>query len=247
MKRESKRTPRAIKSYTDLSDFADTNQGAKCFVCGAGPSLAFVDLSGIHDHVVISVNSSILRMPWDKEGDISRRFWITNDTLCMRWDYFWKTVIRSHCNKIVRTSWRRHDDKLKHHGFRYFAPRETEKSPLSDADGGLCFVSSVPTAIDLALLMGCKQIYLLGVDHRMVHGNSHFWQFWPKNKWPQRSDKTRNFRPEQSHQIAKFEENLQVFESLKELAARKGSEIHNCSSRTTIDVFEFMTLEKALS
>lgn len=246
MIKNMKRQPRKIKPYTDLTDLADIHTGRKCFVCGAGPSLAFLNLSKIHNHVVIATNSAMMLMPW-AEGDPDSRYWISNDTLCLKWSYFWKDVLRSNCHKIVRTSWRKRDDELHKHGFRYFAPRESQKIPLENSGKSLCYESSVPSAIDLALLMGCKEIYVLGMDHKMLHGNSHYWQFWPKEKWPQRSDKGKNFRPEQNHQLRVFQENKKVYIALDELSKRLGAQIYNCSNISTITTFPKITLEQALS
>ncbi len=245
MKRKIQRKRNPPTSLTDLSDLKNIHVGEKCFVVGAGPSLAFLDIKGIHEHVVISVNSSALLMPWDKEGNILRHFWISNDSLCTRWDYFWSCVLCAHCTKIVRTSWKGKDEKIKNYGFRYFEPRKSSHK-IDARDGGLCSTSSVPTAIDLALLMGCLHIYLLGVDQKIVHGASHFWQFWDKSKWPQRNDKGRDFRPEQPHQLKMFEENIPVFEALKKHASEMEAKIYNCSIRSSLKVFEKIPFESSL-
>ena len=250
MKKGETRTRRDIKALSDLSDLYNIHCGRKCFVVGAGPSLCFLDLSALDEHIVISVNSSILKLNWNEGisgfAPSINRYWISNDRLCVKWDYFWKSVLRSKSLKIVRTSWLKYDDKIRDHNFRYFAPRESEKMPLSDEDPGLCYVSSVPTAIDLAIRMGCSHIYLMGVDQAMLHGNSHFWQFWDKKKWPQRSDKSKNFRPEQKHQKVVFEENESVFQSLKEYAGRHGAVIKNCSNVSRIKTFEIISTDQAL-
>lgn len=242
MKNQTRSKRKQVK-LTDLSDFEGQQQGRKCFVVGAGPSLAFLKLSEIHNHVVISVNSSIMLMPWES-GDPSGRFWISNDTLCLRWSYFWTDLHRSRCTKMVRNSWLPHIDKLE--GFKFYVPRRDEYN-LKRSDPGLCSVSSVPTSIDFALLLGCSEIYLLGVDQRMIQGNSHFWQFWNKKKWPQRKDKGRFFHPEQTHQLRVFDDNVRVFKSLQEYALSQGSKIFNCSSRSVLEVFPKITLEEALS
>lgn len=244
MNRQNARKRAIPKKISDLSDFKNIYNGQKCFVVGAGPSLAFLDLSKIHNHVVISVNSSALLMPW-KDGSSDRRFWVSNDTLCLRWDYFWTHVLKTKSTKIVRTSWKKHDEDIRNHNFRYFSPRKSDS--IIDDSVNLCSTSSIPTAIDFAIYMGCSSICLLGVDHQMVHGNSHFWQFWNKKKWPQRSDKDSMFRPEQSHQIKVFKQNVIAYKSLNKYATSKNIEIFNCSSRSKIDVFPKISLEKALN
>lgn len=237
MKRNLKREKKDVKSYTDLADLKNIHEGRRCFILGAGPSTAFLNLEGINNDVVITVNSSILLVDWSK-GQSTDRYWISNDTLCLQWDYFWRDVLKSNSTKIVRTSWKEHADKILPYNFRFFEPRKTIETPLANDGKALSCVSSIPTAIDFALLTGCKEIYMVGVDHRMVHGNSHFWQFWPKQKWPQRKSKGKDFRPEQSHQIKKFEENVATYKSLKELADSLGSVVYNCSQLSVIDVFE---------
>lgn len=222
--------------------------GRRCFVVGAGPSLAFMKLKDMHYHPVIAVNSAALIMPWDSgdSGDNDKRFWLSNDASCLKWDYFWSHVLKACCTKLIRTSWKKHNDKVNGHNFQYFAPREYD-TVINPADGGLCSVSSIPTAINFAMLMGCNPIYLLGVDQCMVHGNSHFWQFWDKPKWPQRSDKERYFRPEQKHQGQVFDQNLNVFKALKSHADKNDINIFNCSLRSNLDVFPKLPFEESLS
>ncbi len=243
MRKDSKRNRRELKPWTDLSDLVDCQKDRKCFVVGAGPSIAFLDLSYIHEHVVISVNSSILRMEWNDGEGISDRYWISNDTLCTKWSYFWTHVLRADCNKIVRVTWKKLDESLRGYGFRYFDARSSDK--IDSEDHGLCSVSSVPTAIDLALLMGCREINLLGVDHCMIHGNSHFWQFTKIEDWPHRSDKGEKFRPDQKHQEGVFKKNMPIFKELKRHADEKGVKIYNCSKRSAITLFKKIPFEQS--
>ncbi len=247
MRKDNVRKRKEMKRQTDLLDLKNCHVGEKCFVIGSGPSVAFLDLSDIHQHIVICSNSSILLVPWQTKDDAAdRRFWISNDSLCLQWSYFWTHVIRSCCTKLVRTSWRKYDDKIINYDFRYFAPRKSQIGETLDDDGSLCYVSSVPSSIDLAIWMGCKKVYLLGVDHKMTHGNSHFWQFWSRDKWPERKDKHKFFRPEQKHQVKKFKENVIVFNTLKSYAKSKGVSINNCSHRSAIDIFDYKSLDQSL-
>lgn len=239
-------TPETIEiKWNDLFDLKDIFSGQACFVVGAGPSVGFLNLAPIHKHIVISVNASALLMPWFS-GSSEKRFWLSNDTLCMKWSYFDSHVMQFKCSKIVGAEWRLNDSKGMGCNFRFFSGRERQVHPLSQADNGLCSVSSVPASIDLAILMGCKKIYLLGVDQKMIMGRSHFWQFLEKQKWPQRKDKMKNFQPEQKHQIEVFNRNIDVFWALKDYAQTNDAFIKNCSSRSALDIFEKISLEDAL-
>lgn len=245
MNREAKRKETAILPLADLSDFKGMHRSEKCFICGAGPTFGFLDLTKIHEHIVISVNSSIMRLNWDLPGDSLRRFWISNDSLCLKWSYFWDKVMHGECTRIIRTSWQRHESKLKAAKFRYFAPRLSEKHPLDENDVGLCSVSSVPTALDFAILLGCREIYLLGVDHRLISRFSHFWQMWPRSQRPRRFDKDQSFIPPIKQQVDMFKENKQVFQSLHWLAKKNSIQIFNCSKQSDLDVFPFKSLDDA--
>lgn len=104
----------------------------------------------------------------------------------------------------------------------------------------------MPTSLDFALKSGCSEIYLIGVDQRMFHGNSHFWQMWPEHKWPRRSDKKKYFRPEQSHQLKVFDDNRKVFESLHKQSIELGVKVYNCSGISTLKMFPNISLLQAL-
>jgi hypothetical protein len=241
IKRQGKK-PRAL---TDLSDFWGVYPKTKCFIVGAGPSVGLLDLSNIHAHVVIAVNSAAILMPWHI-GSNERRFWISNDVLCARWNYFDSRVVKAQCVKIVRKSWQKLPSK-DIQNFRFFQPRKSESHPLLTDDPGLCHRSSIPTALDFALRMGCTSIYLLGVDQQMVQNKSHFWQWWPPNRWPRRADKKKGFQPEKRHQIQLFNRNIVVFEALHKFAQRMDVKVYNCSNISSLKVFPLLSLEQAFN
>ena len=97
-----------LKPYTLLKD---KHVGEAAFVVGSGTSLNNLDISGIHNHVVICVNSSIVLMNWAK-GKADKRYWISNDAFCRKWSY-WKDVLDAKANRIVRDSWRKYFRELK--------------------------------------------------------------------------------------------------------------------------------------
>lgn len=244
MKKDAARQRRPLNKVNDVGRFRGIHEGSRCFVCGAGVTIGFLDLSGIHDSPVICVNSSILLMPWDEPGDSLMRFWVSTDALCMQWDYFWNRAMRWECTRIVRNSWHRHAPELRGAEMHYYVARRS--GPPSYEDNAIMGGSSILSAIDLSLLMGCKNIFLLGVDHRMINGNSHFWQFWPKKKRPKREGKPGNFFPCQRQQQRVFKSNMRNFELLNKYAESRGSKIYNCSPETTIKTFEKISFEDAL-
>lgn len=225
-----------LKPYTLLKD---KHLGETAFVVASGTSLNDLDISGIHDHVVISLNASILLMNWSK-GKPDKRYWISNDAFCRQWSY-WKDVIEAKANKIVRDSWRRYFRELK--GFYVFSPRPTDENDLNVEDEGLCHCSSAPSALDLALQMGCKKVFLLGVDHciRSRSGRRYFWEYWDKKKRP-RFQRTMHSK---FHQIRIFTLNNKMYSQLKNFADYKNAVVYNCNSLSHIESFDKITLEEA--
>jgi len=228
-----------MKSYKILIDkYKDQNKIA--FVLGAGQSLydAYMDYrwKDIHKYVVISVNSSIIIMPW-KKGKPDDRYWISNDALCMRWTWF-EDVIKAKCIKIVRNSWLKHKKKIK--GFLIFKPRPTSEGVVRPGDRGLCFCSSVPSSIDLSLQMNNKLIFLLGVDQHNLGGHSHFWELLDRKYRP------RQLQPAQgpyNQQKKVFPINNLAYKALAGFAEYKKARIYNCSLLSKVDVFEKISLD----
>lgn len=240
-----RRSQPPLHKMSDTAQFRNINAESKCFVCGAGVSIGTLDLAGIHEYPVVCVNSSIILMPWEEPGDVLKRFWVSTDALCMQWDYFWNKVIRWEVTRIVRNSWARSAKEFKGVHVNYYTPRRTSSSPKLK-DDGLMAGSSILSAIDLALLMGCKKVFLLGVDHRNVNGNSHFWQLWPKKERPLREGKPGNYIPCQRQQGRVFKSNHRNFDILDAYSKSIGAAIYNCSTISEVKAFEFMSLEDAL-
>jgi len=231
----------SLKPYTE---FKNAYVGETAFVCGAGPSflqcIEHPDFSKIHNHVVVSVNSSIIAMPW-QQGEATKRFWISNDALVRIWSY-WSYVKSCKANKIVRDSWKRYFEEIP--DFYQFWIRPTSEDIINPEDEGLAYCSSVPSAIDLCLQMGCKTIYLLGVDQYKIGNKTHFWQFWDRKKQPKRID----------GKIASFEEQTKAFvynnltyPALKKFAEHVNARIYNCNIDSTVNDFNKITFIKALS
>lgn len=227
---------------SDLSDMINRCDGDVCYVLGAGPSLHGLKISSIWNNTVITVNSSIMLAPWNDKSKVvpDHRYWVSNDSSVMDWSYFWDDVVKKNCNRIIRTSWWPSKAKYDKYDFRYFRIRDTKKDrPLSQyaESKGLLGISSVITAIDLAIMLGCKEINLLGVDHGFVDGKSHFWQFYPNKKQPKRFGSSKpNSQTEQKNV---FQKNLECFQLLNEYAKKNKCAIYNCSKESKINIFPF--------
>jgi len=229
-----------LEPYTK---FLDQYPGETAFVVGAGTSLFGIyrheHLEEIHNHIVVSVNSSFIMMPW-ADGNSDRRFWISNDALCRRWNW-WPQVKKAKSHRIVRDSWKEHYPEIP--DFYKFWPRPTSEDVINPGDDGLAYCSSIPSGIDLCLQMGCKRIFLLGVDQYMIGVKSHFWQYFPVKSQPKRIDFT---MATHSQQRMAFKYNDMAYPALKGFADHKGAEIFNCSPTSRVEVFPRITFDEAL-
>ena len=222
----------------DYSILRNKHQGETAFVLGSGTSLVGLDLAPIHQHVVIAVNASILLVDW-QDGSPEKRYWISNDALCRVWDY-WPLVKSAKAIKIVRNSWDKYFDEIP--DFLQFHPRPTPEHIINPNDTGLAYCSSVPSAIDLALQMGCKKVYLLGVDQYQVGQCSHFWQMWDKPK-PRPS---RSIMSPFHRQKVIFALNDRAYPALKQFADTLGAEIYNCSPLSRVTAFPRIPFDEAI-
>jgi len=212
--------------------------GENAFVLGAGTSLYGLDLRYIHDYVVLSVNSSILLMPWDV-GSNDKRYWISNDSLVRRWSY-WERVKQAHAVKLVRNSWEKYYDEIP--DFLYFWRRHTPENLIDPDDDGLCYCSSVPTSIDLAIYMGCKNIFILGVDQYSKSGKRYFWQLDDKIENPfmifKNKISEKGWLPNLRQQQWTYGYDKQAYEALEKYSKIKDVKIYNCNMMSRVNAFE---------
>jgi len=231
-----------MNTYTKL---IDKHNGETAFILGAGPSLYDLCMSyhfkEILNHVVISVNSSY--MPLSKYSlDPEKHYWVSNDTLCRRWSY-WKDVEKSSCTKVVRDSWSKYRKVMTNTFF--FSPRPTSEDVVNLEDKGLCYCSSVPSSIDLAIQMGCKTIFLFGVDHNDVDGRHHFWQLLYDRK--NRPTANANIYDSWEKQNKVFEINNKAYKALSKLADNKNVKIFNCSNISKVKHFKKISIESVFN
>jgi len=225
-----------LSSYTR---FINSHVGEVAFIVGAGTSLKDADISFIHNHVVFSVNSSILLMPWHR-GDSHKRYWVSNDSGVMAWDY-WKLVLKSKANKVVRDSWSSLYDKFDTTDFYEFKPRPTSEDVVRPNDMGLAYCSSVPSSLDLAIQAGCSRVYLLGVDQYAQNGKSHYWQFWPRERQPKRGLSSQP--NSMDNQQYAFGYNNKAYPALLDFAMHRNCLVYNCNPISRVDCFEKVNIE----
>ena len=223
-----------MKSYKELINIHD---GETCFIIGAGTSLYPQSISekfkNIFQHIVVAVNAGIILCPWHL-GENKKRFWISNDASVRHWS-FWPLVKSSKATKVVRNSWEKYYQEIP--DFYFFPPRPSKEDVMNPDDDGLAYCSSVPSALDLAIQMGCKKIYLLGVDHYLENGNIYFWQLWAYKNRPKGP-----FTPLKVQNNI-YDINFGAFRALNEFAKLKNAQVFNCSMKSKVDAFDKIEFE----
>lgn len=223
-----------MKSYKELLNICN---GQTCFILGAGTSLYPQSISekfkNIFDHVVVAVNAGVVLCPW-QFGEPTKRFWISNDASVRHWS-FWPLVKLSKANKIVRNSWEKYYQEIPN--FYFFPPRPGKEDEINENEDGLAYCSSVPSALDLAIQMGCKKIYLLGVDHYLEDEKMYFWQYWSYKNRPKGP-----FTPLKVQNNI-FDINFSAFRALNKFAELKKAKVFNCSTKSRVDAFEKIEFE----
>jgi hypothetical protein len=220
-----------VNTYNKL---INSHIGENVFILGAGPSLWGCMSDPLFNKlrnygITIAVNSAVIAMP-------KFDYWISNDALCRRWSW-WKDVKNGSGIKIVRDSWLKYKDELD--DFLFFSPRPTPEAVINSEDEGLAYCSSVPSAVDLAIQMGCKNIFLLGVDHTDLNGKHHFWQFMEPFKMPKAHPPAQG---PWNQQRSVFKINMLAFNALKEFADSKNVDIYNVSDISKIDIFKIINM-----
>jgi hypothetical protein len=227
-------------TYTQL---VNKHIGKLCIILGAGPSLHDLCISPyfkeILNYVVISINSAFMPLA-EFDLDPEKHYWVSNDVLCRRWTY-WKDVEKSNCTKVVRDSWLKYREQMSNTLF--FSPRPTSEDIVNPKDVGLCYCSSGPTSLDLALQMGCKLIFLFGIDHNDNDRKHHFWQSLYDRK--NRPTANANIYDSWKKQNRVFEFNDKSYKALKKFADIKKAEIYNCSNITKVTAFDRISIDYA--
>lgn len=155
----------------NLNDVRGIYAGRAGVVCGAGPSLRFVD-ARLYKHVVIAVNDAFDKLP------LSPYYSSCDPSMTQHWH--WDNVRSSNCVTAVTTAWgfgsKGQMAGVDRNRVLHFGRHDGLK--MLPSDGKLIFgPSSAHVAAHLAYVMGCSPIYLVGCDCRCESGKKYYWEF----------------------------------------------------------------------
>ena len=234
------------KRYLQLKKFKNRYQGKRCFICATGPSLTQEDVEMLKDEYTIGLNSICAMYPdtwwrpkfyvfqdypvyemygdwFNKEG---KTIVFSGDPLV---DYVRGAKIKGKCIRFP-LNWAYHCYTMRtgKQAYVYFSDDCYEKVYSG--------YTVTYTAIQLAMYMGFKEIYLLGVDCNYSAGKkNHFVKM-----------KKEFIRTTQS---AKKECGYQMlaYQKAKEEAERKDVSIYNVTRGGKLEVFPRKKLEEVLN
>ncbi len=160
-----------------VSDFKNRHKGEMAFLFGGGPSLHFIDMDLIKEHICITINSGIAKHP-------DSNYFVSDDTAISNWAYY-ELLEKSNCVKFLYRDKFEKIESLKNsvlfdHTW-WFSPKDktynmkglelTKKEPIVGAR------ISMGSAVHIAYILGCNPIVLLGNDCKLKDGKRYFWQF----------------------------------------------------------------------
>ena len=126
----------------------------------------------------------------------------------------------------------------------FFSPRPTSEDVVNFGDLGLCFCSSGVSATDLAIQLGCKKIFLFGIDQNDSSGRHHFWQLlYDRKDRPTASNPL--IYDSWKKQKKVFEFNNKAYKALRKFADLKKAEVYNCSVLTKVTTFDRISIDYA--
>lgn len=233
----------SLNSYSRLNvrDFKDRHRGERCFVIGNGPSLNKLDMGKLKDEITIGANRCFLG--FDKWG-FKVKYWTIEDKLVAEdvreeWNEFGGPVkfIPLDLQHLVTNY-----DKVCTINLK----RESFGGGLPKFPGSYCefFWGGTVTYImlQLAAVMGCAPIYLIGVDFSYVKPG-HVTEGEKKTEWTSHGDDPNHFDPVYFGKDRKWHDPmlprmLQAFKSAKGYFDSRGITVLNATPGTKLDVFE---------
>lgn len=204
----------------------------KACILGAGTSIKDLDVARLQNHVIISVNSSIIMLDWEQGSD-GKRYWLSNDALVRHWSYYEK-IKRSVATKLVRDSWHKYFDEIP--DFLQFSTRPENYEEIDPNQKLLTGISSIPTAIDLAIQMGCSEIYIYGLDQYPYMNKYHFYDFLPQAQQPVFA--LGRLPPNVITYC--YQNNQRIFPILNNFAHSRSCKIYNCNPISKVQCFEML-------
>lgn len=118
--------------------------------------------------------------------------------------------------------------------FKWMQRHRSIQAGLTEKPGDLCWNNTTgAAAINLAVQLGVKEIYLLGFDMKLTNQNQHWHKEYPNKKY---EDINRQL----------FNPQTKPFSLIAKAASKLGVKIYNCNPDSAIECFPKITVQQAL-
>lgn len=199
--------------YDEIGDFKDLHQGRNVFILASGPSLAQTDLTPLGKRIAIGLNRSSLIFP----------------------------ETHYHCTMDERL-FREYEDVLRKSRYLFTLPDRpfgisipflgSEGFSEDLAEGIYSGYTVAYFALQVAVYMGFKKVFYVGLDLKHQPGQTHFFG---------------NDSVSKNHETTEFPKMTRMLEHAAEKLADSDVKVYNCSPDTTLDCFERVTFEWAIT
>jgi len=200
-------------AYSAISDFKGIHQGKRLFILASGPSLADIDLTKLQRRMVMGLNRSCLIYPdTDYHCCFDLRLFEMYEELLQQTRYLFT---------IEGRPWGIALHSLAAEGYSW------------DLEQGIYTGYTIAYfALQIAVYMGFKQIFYLGLDLKNDQHNTHFFG----HDWHSRN-----------HDTTEFPKMKRMFEyGLKRLACTD-VHVYNCSPVCELDCLKYAPFDWAIS
>lgn len=234
------------RRYERLKELQNRYQGERCFICATGPSLTQADVEMLKGEYVFGVNSICAMYP---RTDWRPQFYVFQDYPIYEmygeaFNQNGKTQVFSgeplvsfpYAKRIkIRERWIRFPLNWAYHMYAGRKGKPFVKFSDNCYEKVYSGYTVTYSAIQLAIYMGFKEIYLLGVDCDYKSGKkNHFVKM--KNEFVRSRENARSEREYQSL----------AYQKAREMAEERKVRIYNVSRGGKLEVFPRKNLEEVL-
>lgn len=229
------------KKYEELEKIRDIHKGKRCFIIATGPSLQWDDLDKLKNEVTLSLNS--LYKGYGKSDFRPNYYFIGDKDVLTDFDktdvkltdlaqkaVFLNDMIKRTAEKVIPIPINYLD-----HWFNYGNKDYNYYKNLKFSEDIFRGIydkwTSIICLIEIAIYMGCSEIYLMGVDCNYSLKNLHFIKTdydeadWAPNKNPDAAA---------VQQLS----NIIGYEFINREAQKRGVKIYNASRGGSLEVFD---------
>jgi len=199
-------------AFESIEDFKDLHKGKNCFIISSGTSLSDLDLSPLERRITIGLNRSFMAFP-------STTY---NCVMDHRLFDLYPEEIKN-TRYLFTLEDRPWGIPLKLQGSDGFS---------FDLQEGIFSGYTISYfALQLAIYMGFKRIFFLGLDLKNQEGNTHFFGFDHRSE---------------NHEDTEFPKMKNAFTKAAEKIKDMDCQVYNCSPITELKCFPFISFEEAL-